>query len=135
MSAVSRVCPDTRRFLLVPENHTRNLNYLQNVAVLRRILEGAGMEVRIGSLIPDLAAPMEVETAAGEKLLLEPIQRRGNRVGVEGFDPCAVLVNNDLSGGVPAILRGIEQPVVPPPASGWTTRRKSHHLHAYDPGA
>src|SRR5471030_1801457 len=42
MSAVQRICPDTRRFLLIPENHTRNLHYLQNVAVLRRILEGAG---------------------------------------------------------------------------------------------
>src|SRR5215468_10865011 len=72
MSAVQRVCPDTRRFLLIPENHTRNLHYLQNVAVLRRILEGAGMTVRIGSLIPDLQAPAVVETAGGEKLTLEP---------------------------------------------------------------
>ena len=24
MSAIERVCPDTQRFLLVPENHTRN---------------------------------------------------------------------------------------------------------------
>ena len=29
MSAVQRICPDTRRFLITPENHTRNLNYLQ----------------------------------------------------------------------------------------------------------
>jgi glutamate--cysteine ligase len=132
MSAVQRICPDTRRFLLIPENHTRNLNYLKNVAVLRRILEGTGLEVRIGSLIPDLAAPMEVETPDGEKVLLEPVLRRGNRVGVEGFDPCAVLLNNDLSAGVPPILRGIEQPVVPPLVSGWATRRKSHHFHVYD---
>jgi glutamate--cysteine ligase len=132
MSAVQKLCPDTQRFLLVPENHTRNLHYLQNVATLKRILEGAGLTVRLGSLIPDLAAPTEVETAAGEKLLMEPIQRRGNRVGLEGFDPCAVLLNNDLSAGIPAILQGIEQPVVPPLASGWSTRRKSHHFHVYD---
>jgi glutamate--cysteine ligase len=132
MSAVQRICPDTRGFLLVPENHTRNTRYLQNVAVLRRILEGAGLVVRIGSLIPDLPGPTEIDTGAGEKLLLEPIQRKGNRVGLEGFDPCAVLLNNDLSAGVPAILRGIEQPVVPPLAAGWSTRRKSHHFHCYD---
>src|SRR5215212_1536844 len=132
MSAVTRLCPDTRRFLLVPENHTRNLNYLQNVAMLRRILEGAGLTVRIGSLIPDLPGPTEVETSGGEKLLLEPIQRRGNRVGVEGLDPCAVLLNNDLTAGVPSILRGIEQAVIPTLAAGWGTRRKSHHFHCYD---
>src|SRR5438552_7585314 len=132
MSALQRICPDTSRFLLVPENHTRNLHYLQNVAVLRRILEGAGFSVRIGSLIPDLSSPMQVETSAGEKLTLEPLQRRGNRVVVDGFDPCAVLLNNDLSAGIPSILRGIEQPVVPPLVAGWTTRRKSHHFHTYD---
>jgi glutamate--cysteine ligase len=132
MSAVQKICPDSRRVMLVPENHTRNLHYLQNVAVLKRILEGTGLTVRIGSLIPDLKEAMVVETSAGEKLTLEPIIRKGNRAGLDGFDPCAVLVNNDLSAGVPAVLRGIEQPVVPPLAAGWTTRRKSHHFHAYD---
>jgi glutamate--cysteine ligase len=132
MSAVQKLCPDAQRFLLIPENHTRNLHYLSNVAMLRRILEGAGLTIRIGSLIPDLQAPTEVVAANGEKLLLEPVIRKGNRAGLEGFDPCAVLLNNDLSGGIPQILRGIEQPVVPPLVSGWTTRRKSHHFHVYD---
>ncbi|MDQ3027878.1 MAG: glutamate--cysteine ligase [Pseudomonadota bacterium] len=132
MSAVQKICPDSRRFLLVPENHTRNLHYLQNVAVLKRILESAGMTVRIGSLIPELKEPMAVASSGGDKLTLEPLQRRGNRVGVEGFDPCAVLLNNDLSAGIPAVLRGIEQPVVPALVAGWATRRKSHHFHAYD---
>ena len=132
MSAVQKICPDSRRFLLVPENHTRNLNYLQNVATLKRILEGTGLDVRIGSLIPELPGPTEVETPSGEKLLLEPVQRKANRVGLEGFDPCAVLLNNDLSAGIPAILQGIEQPVVPPLVAGWSTRRKSMHFHAYD---
>ncbi|HSN21687.1 MAG TPA: glutamate--cysteine ligase [Usitatibacter sp.] len=132
MSAVPRICPDARGFLIVPENHTRNLHYLQNVAVLKRILEGAGYSVRIGSLIPELRSPMDVQTSGGETLHLEPLQRHGNRVGLDGFDPCAVLLNNDLSAGIPAILAGIEQPVVPPLVAGWTTRRKSHHFHVYD---
>ena len=75
---------------------------------------------------------MELATSGGEKVLLEPIERRGNRVGVAGFDPCAVLLNNDLSAGIPAILEAIEQPVVPPLVAGWATRRKSHHFHTYD---
>ena len=33
--------------LLVPENHTRNTRYLQNVAVLQTILRHAGLDVRI----------------------------------------------------------------------------------------
>lgn len=132
ISAVAKLCPDTHRFLLVPENHTRNLRYLQSIAVLKRILEGAGLTVRIGSLIADLREPTVADTSAGERLTLEPVQRRGNRLVLEGFDPCAVLVNNDLSAGIPPILAGIEQEVVPPLVAGWSTRRKSQHFHAYD---
>lgn len=129
--ALERVCPRTSRVLLVPENHTRNLFYLENVAALRRILEAAGYAVRIGSLLPDLAGPHTVELPSGARLLLEPVRRQGNRVGVDGFDPCFVLLNNDLSAGRPAILEGIEQAIVPPMALGWSQRRKSDHFRHY----
>ena len=132
MSAIQKLCPDAQRFVLVPENHTRNLHYLQNVATLKRILEGAGLEVRVGSLIPDLAGPTEVTTAGGDTLLLEPLRRKGNRVHLGDFDPCAVIVNNDMSAGVPAILENLEQTVVPHLVAGWSNRRKSQHFHAYD---
>jgi len=132
MSAIQKLCPDAQRLVLVPENHTRNLFYLQNVATLKRILEGAGLEVRIGSLIPGLGGPTEVEAAGGERLLLEPLERRGDRVVLDGFDPCAVLLNNDLSGGVPATLQGLGQRVVPPLIAGWSTRRKTQHFTAYE---
>ena len=54
MTAIERICPDARRLLLIPENHTRNRFYLQNVAQLRTILRQAGLEVRIGTLIPEI---------------------------------------------------------------------------------
>jgi glutamate--cysteine ligase len=132
MSAVEKICPDAQRFLLVPENHSRNLFYLQNVAALRNILTHAGLEVRIGSLIAEITAATTLDLPNGERLVLEPIKRKGNRVGLEGFDPCAVLLNNDLSAGIPKIFEHIEQPIVPPLRAGWTTRRKSTHFHAYD---
>ena len=59
---------------------------------------------------------------------------RGDRLGVEGFDPCVVLLNNDLSAGIPAVLRGLDpgQILVPPLQAGWAVRRKSNHFAAYD---
>jgi len=129
--ALERVCPRTSRVLLVPESHTRNLFYLENVAALRRILEAAGYAVRIGSLLPDLTEPQVVDLPSGASLRLEPLRRQGNRVGVADFDPCFVLLNNDLSAGRPAILEGIEQAIVPPMALGWDQRRKSEHFRHY----
>lgn len=132
MTAVEKRCPDARGVLLIPENHTRNVYYLQNVATLQSILRRAGMKVRIGTLIPDIKEPTTVELPNNATLLLEPLKRDGNRLGLTDFDPCVILLNNDLSAGVPAILRDIEQIIVPPPEAGWSSRRKSQHFAAYD---
>jgi glutamate--cysteine ligase len=130
-TAVERVCPDARGVLLIPENHTRNTFYLQNVAALVGILRQAGMNVRLGSLLPELAGAMTVELPGGGSVTLEPIVRSGRRVGVKDFDPCMVLLNNDLSAGAPAILQNVDQRIAPPPEAGWYNRRKSHHFAAY----
>jgi len=132
-AAVERICPNAKRLLLVPENHTRNQYYLQNVARLAEILRLAGLEVRIGSLLADITAPTPLSLPDGSELLLEPLVRSGNRLGLKDFDPCTVLLNNDLSAGAPAILQGLdEQWLLPPIHAGWATRRKSTHFAAYD---
>ena len=132
-AAVERICVGARSILLVPENHTRNQFYLQNVAKLVSILRFTGLEVRLGSLLPDITAPTVVELPNGSSLTLEPLVRHGGRLGVEGFDPCAVLLNNDLSAGIPALLNDLhDQCVIPPVHAGWHARRKSNHAAAYD---
>ena len=132
MSAVDKVCPDAHGMLLIPENHTRNTFYMQNVLALTHIFRQAGMCVRIGSLLPEIRQATEIALPSGSKLKLEPIRRQGNRVLVDDFDPCVVLLNNDLSAGIPEILRDLEQTVLPPLHAGWAVRRKSNHFAAYD---
>lgn len=131
-TAVEKVCPQAQKLLLIPENHTRNQFYLQNVATLDYILRQAGLEVRLGSLNPEITEPTRIDLPGGESLLLEPLQRRGDRVYVDDFNPCAVLLNNDLSGGIPEILTGLEQKLMPPLHAGWAVRRKTNHFAAYD---
>ena len=48
------------------------------------------------------------------------------------FRPCAILLNNDLSVGVPTILEGLDQTIIPPVHAGWITRRKTQHFEHYD---
>ncbi|HEY0906681.1 MAG TPA: glutamate--cysteine ligase, partial [Methylophilus sp.] len=140
--AVEKICPDARRLLLIPENHTRNTYYLRNVVELVNILKAAGMEVRVGSLSPEITEITRLETHDGLPLILEPLVREKNRLKLQAaqfegvdypaFDSCAILLNNDLSGGVPAQLQGLEQTLIPPLHAGWFTRRKSQHFAAYD---
>jgi len=132
--AVEHACPDARRLLLVPERHTRNVHYLTNVRRLVRILSSTGLEVRIGSLSEEITAPTTISLPGGDSLHVEPLIRTGRRVGVAGFDPCVVLLNNDLSAGRPALLEDLDpaQTLLPPLHAGWSVRRKSTHFACYN---
>ena len=132
MSAIERICPETHSVLLIPENHTRNFFYLQNIATLQNIMQRAGLNVRIGTLLPEVIVATKIDLPDGQSIILEPIIRKNNKLGVENFEPCAVLLNNDLSNGVPEILQGLRQTVIPPLHAGWATRKKSNHFAAYD---
>ena len=137
MVAVEKVCPEAHRLLIIPENHTRNTYYLRNVVELVHIMKQAGLDVRVGSISPEITQPTSLETHDGHMLLLEPVVRVGNRIKLINpelgdFDSCAILLNNDLSGGIPDILKNLEQNLIPPLHAGWSTRRKSQHFTAYN---
>ncbi len=133
MAAIEKICPDARNLLLIPENHTRNTFYLQNVARLSAILRQTGLNVRLGTLNPDIEEPTQIDLPDGQFLTLEPLERSPRRLGLKNFDPCAILLNNDLSAGLPEQLQGLnEQFLLPPLHAGWAVRRKSNHFAAYD---
>ncbi len=129
-SAIEHSCPTAARVLLIAESHTRNPFYLESLATLRDLLLKAGFEVRT-AILPGSAAAAEHELPSGRRLLLETVVREGDSLRVPGFTPCLILLNNDLSSGPPAILDGIEQPIVPPLTLGWSSRLKSGHFRHY----
>ncbi|MGD9941817.1 MAG: glutamate--cysteine ligase [Burkholderiaceae bacterium] len=132
MAAIEKYCPDARNLLLIPENHTRNTYYLQNVLRLATILRQTGLNVRFGTLNPEITAATPIPLPDGQSIVVEPLLRRGRRVGVVDFDPCSVLLNNDLSSGIPDVLKDLhEQVLLPPLHAGWAVRRKSLHFAAY----
>ncbi len=133
MAAIEKICPEARNLLLIPENHTRNTFYLSNVAQMRRIFNMAGLNVRIGSINPEIKKPTVFDLPSGDSVTLEPVVRSKRRLGLKDFDPCTILLNNDLSAGVPGILEDLnEQYLLPPLHAGWSTRRKSRHFQSYE---
>ena len=135
MAAIDKYCPDARNLLIVPEIHKRHPLYLENIARLMQIFRQTGLHVRLGSLSPEITEPTPLALPDGNMLVIEPLVRsaNGRRLGLKDFDPCTILVNNDLSSGIPDILTDIhEQSLLPPLHAGWAVRRKSNHLAAYD---
>ncbi len=130
-SALGRLAQPVDRVLIIPENHTRNMHYLESLALLQGIFVKAGFETRVGSLLPDLEQAMHISLNSGAALCLEPLQREGDSLFVQDFQPELLVLNNDLSSGVPELLQGAEQLLMPPLNLGWSERLKSVHFGFY----
>lgn len=129
--AITRVVSSAKKILLIPENHTRNLYYWENIRGLLTILESAGFEIKIGSLLPDYDKPTEIDLPSGQKIILQTLAREKDIVKVGDFIPDILLLNNDLSDGIPDILQNLSLPIVPPAELGWSQRLKSEHFQYY----
>jgi len=133
MAAIEKICPEARNLLVVPENNISDSFYLSNVLQLKRIFHQAGLNVRFGSLSAEIKEPTTLNLPTGESITIEPLIRTDRRLGLKDFDPCTILLNNDLSAGIPGILEDLhEQYLLPPLHAGWSVRRKSTHFKAYE---
>lgn len=127
------------RVMVVPENHTTNLFYFENLWALREILTLAGFEVVLGHLNAGMEANLpkgctQVKTASGRTIVLEKAFREGDLMQTERVrftENDLILLNNDLSNGLPPELEGIRQTLNPDPSLGWHRRLKSEHLRHY----
>ncbi len=127
---------DVEKIIVIPENHSRNTFYFSNVKKLVGMIIDAGFEVKVGTLRDDFEGDCEVvETADGDELELCKLFREGARLGVKTGDgkffPELLLLNNDLSDGVPDLFAGLSQPLIPSPMIGWHARTKSDHFSEY----
>ncbi|OYW78503.1 MAG: glutamate--cysteine ligase [Polynucleobacter sp. 32-46-5] len=102
MAAIEKICPEAKNLLLIPERHTRNTFYLQNIARLASILRQSGLNVRLGTLSDEIKKPTWIELPDGNRLLMEPLSRLGLKKQRPGLH------------------------------AGWHVRRKSNHFAAYD---
>lgn len=124
--------PHTKQVLIIPENHTRNLAYFDNLATLLSLFDNIGIEAKIGSLIAPAGETLEFTSASDIKIQQYPLITNNKRLALEdGFTPDLIIMNNDMTAGIPNILQNIEQPIIPPPYMGWFQRRKSVHFAEY----
>ncbi len=133
MAAIEKICPEAKNLLLIPDSRTANPYYLYNVQRLVQIFSQAGLNVRLGSLDAAVTAPTTRVLPDGSELVVEPLLRTRGRLGLKNFDPCTILLNDDLSAGLPPVLENLhEQYLLPPLHAGWTVRRKSRHFQSYE---
>ncbi len=117
--ALERISPALTKVLIISENHTRNKFYLSSIDSLSNIIRKAGYEVKVSSMLNS------------DGNINELLVNKNNILAYGEFIPDAILLNNDLSDGIPDILDNIVQPILPDKNLGWTKRSKTIHFEYY----
>jgi len=125
---MGKVYPGARDLLILGESHTRNTWYFQNLKALQDLFTQAGYQVTLGTMAEELFPEATVRTALGDEITLHGVLREGDALIAGGIVHDVVILNNDLSGGTPDLLDGLDQPITPPPCMGWHRRSKSEHF-------
>lgn len=126
---IQNIVREAKKILLIPENHTRNTYYWENIGILKMILVQAGFDIRLG--LPRDLMPDAIHLSSGEQLEIAALERTEDRLHLNDFYPDVILLNNDLSSGIPDLLQNLQQIIVPPAKLGWSQRLKSGHFYYY----
>jgi len=122
------------RILILPESHTQNRFYIENLYHLAQIISNAGFEARVGwfGAAPNGAATVSLISETEKILEAYPIQVSDHTLSAGEFVPDLILLNNDFSSGYPTLLDRVRQPIVPSHILGWHTRKKGEHFRHYN---
>jgi glutamate--cysteine ligase len=131
---LSRV-PDAEDILIIAEEHTRNAWYLENVRILQDIITRAGFNVKIAAffahdstLCEIGSGAIELATSSGQTVKVHCFRRLLGKIKNKELNFDMLLMNNDLSMGIPEELRQIQIPIYPSIHAGWHARLKSEHF-------
>jgi glutamate--cysteine ligase len=108
-----RFFPENHNILILQENIDRNPFYTKNLEVISRLIANTGRKVEVAKI--------------------EEIEEKEKRIVLNSnFYPDVIILNHDLTSGIPEILKGCVQPIIPKPDLGWFNRRKSRHFTIYN---
>ena len=109
-----------KTLLLLGEEHTKNLHYWDNIAMISSLIEKAGYKVIICVPGKTISSPITIKTALGKELNIQLLNK------VEGD---LILSNNDFSAKYP-LPQNI--PCTPSPLMGWLFRKKDRFFKEYN---
>lgn len=128
---ISEIAPNIKNILIIGEDHTRNLHYLDNLKTLEDIVLNAGYSCKIGSL--NAEEELNLNGIIKNNIIISPIIKENNLIKTSNdFYPELILLNNDLILGIDEKLKNIDQTIIPHPSNGWFQRRKSKHFEIYN---
>ena len=110
------------KILIVGENYTRNIKYIDSLVTLKNIVNSAGFVAEIG--ICDIHQNVQLVASNGVTVdSLYLTNHDGILQAGYGFTPDLILINNDLTAGIPKVLQNLKyQSIMPSLSLGWYNR-------------
>ncbi len=134
-TAINKRVPNTKNVLIVAEEHTRNTWYLENIRILQEIIQKAGFQATIATFFTNeplfcqqTANAIELETAIGKTVKINCFRRILEKIQNKQMHFDLIIMNNDLTGGIPDALVQAGIPMFPSIHAGWHSRSKSAHF-------
>lgn len=127
-----------RRIAILPEAHTKNRYYLDNLLALKKLFTELQIEVEIGwwpsdqNVYKPNSEVIQLESSIGMKVNAYPLWIENAKLKFSPFEPEFIVLNNDFSGAYPKELENITQPIEPSFRMGWHTRKKSSFFTHYN---
>lgn len=133
---LDQTLPKAQKICIIPESHTKNVFYLDHLAILGKTVRDTGLEVCFASPDPKLFEDGHHELAllshSKFDVLIEKLElNAAGELEVKGVKQDIALLNNDQSTPLPLDWTEVLTPVTPSPHIGWTKRQKSQHFKHY----
>ena len=119
-----------KKVLIVGEDHSRNLKYLESLFFLQKIISDSCFQVKVANFVNKESVELQIDIDKSLKIHSLVVKNR-RLMTDDGFDADFIVMNNDLTLKYPDFLNDIEQKIVPSVICGWFNRKKSTYFDIY----
>lgn len=131
-AAITEKNSQIKNIIIIPENNNRNINYLENIATIYKMLS-KNFNVKICNINCENNQLKNIELDKGDKITINDLLiDSNNKLYTENFVADLAILNNDLSDGLPDIIRNSVTEIWPNPKIGWYNRSKFEHFTNYN---
>lgn len=130
---IPKYAPEAKVVGIIPESHTKNTFYLDNIAILGKAIRDAGYEVLFLSFDENLFETEKLNLVSNSGYDIEILKARvlDGRIIAGDTQTDFIVLNNDQSNPIGLNWNEIKTPIHPSPKIGWFARQKVMHFEYY----
>lgn len=133
-NAIKSKTPHAKTIGIIPESHTKNLFYLDHLAILGKAIRDAGYEVSFISFDNNLFEgqdKLELVSHSNFDIQINKAVIKEGLLFSESTQIDFAILNNDQSDKIDIEWSEIRTPINPTPLIGWYARQKNKHFAYY----